>query len=63
LVPPGVDALQVMVAWGEYLYEGATTEPGDAGPTTETAAELHDKPVASGADSAVAVVPANPPGT
>ena len=63
LVPSDMDALQVMVAWGDYLYEGATTEPGDAGPTTETAAELHDKPVASAADSAVAVVPANPPET
>lgn len=63
LVPPGVDALQVIVAWGDYLYEGATTEPGDAGPTTETAAELHDKPVASGTVGAGAVAPSNPTAT
>ena len=63
LVPSGVDALQVIVAWGDYLYEGATSEPGDAGPTTETAAELHDKPVASSSESAVAVAPSNQPTT
>ena len=61
LVPPGVDALQVVVAWGDYLYEGAVTEPGDAGPTTETAAELHDKPVAYGADSAGEATTKTPP--
>lgn len=44
LVAPGVDTLEAKVAWGDYLYEGAV-EPGDALPTTETAAELHDKPV------------------
>jgi hypothetical protein len=44
LVAPGVEALEAKVAWGDYLYEGAV-EPGDALPTTETAAELHDKPV------------------
>lgn len=60
LVPPNVDALQVIVAWGDYLYEGATSEPGDAGPTTETAAELHDKPVAYGCDNAGSVTPSNP---
>lgn len=63
LVPPSVERLQVIVAWGDYLYEGATSEPGDAGPTTETAAELHDKPVASSSESAEAVVPSNQPAT
>jgi hypothetical protein len=46
LVAPGVDALEAKVAWGDYLYEGAV-EPGDVLPTTETAAELHDKPVSA----------------
>lgn len=61
LVPPGVDALQVIVAWGDYLYEGATSEPGDAGAAAETAAELHDKPVDAGSDGAGAVSLSNPP--
>jgi len=50
LVPPGVDMFKVIVAWGDYLYEGATNEPGDAGPTVETPAELHDQPPAYGQD-------------
>lgn len=52
LVPPGADALQVIVAWGDYHYEGATIEPGDAGPSLETPAELHEQPPAFGKDLA-----------
>jgi hypothetical protein len=68
LVAPGVDALEAKVAWGDYLYEG-TVEPGDALPTMETAAELHDKPVsvqsdekAEGQDDGKAGVSASPKG-
>lgn len=61
LVAPEVDTIEVLVAWGDYRYEGATAEPADEGPTTETAAELHDLPIASDVTTTGAGTSSNPP--
>lgn len=66
LVAPGVETLTAKVEWGDYLYEGGSSEPADGGPTTETPAELHDQPVtpATGAEGGAnpqTPQPASPP--
>ena len=42
LVAPGVETLNALVAWGDYIYEGAENEPAISAPTPEPHPEAPD---------------------